>query len=114
MSHTQTLQKDYPWTTPSPLITSAPMRLISTTPLALSVSQAGGLGFLGIGTDLSSLPTLLSQTTSALTTTPIPSTPPNILPVGIGFICWGCDLHTASSLLKEAPLKPAAIWLFAP
>lgn len=49
-SHTQTLQSDYPWTA-TPLIASAPMRLISTAALALEVSRAGGLGFLGVGTD---------------------------------------------------------------
>jgi nitronate monooxygenase len=90
------------------------MRQISHAPLALAVSRSQGLGFLGSGTDVSTLSSLLEATKSSLQTSPIPNTPPGILPVGIGFICWGADLSTAYQVIKNEPLKPAAVWLFAP
>jgi nitronate monooxygenase len=111
--HPLTLKSEYSWTT-SPLITSAPMRLISTTPLAIAVSRAGGIGFLGAGTDLSNLSTLLNQCHASLQNNPMLEAPKDILPVGVGFICWGADLSTALSVILNAPLKPAAAWLFAP
>lgn len=108
-----TLKSHYPWTT-LPLVTSAPMRLISTAPLALAVSRAGGLGFLGAGTDSSSIFTLLNEAMVSHQASPISSVPSDILPVGIGFICWGSDLKEALAVISDAPLKPAAAWLFAP
>jgi nitronate monooxygenase len=63
------------------------MRLISTAPLALAVSRAGGIGFLGLGTDVSSLPTLLEECTASLEKDPIPNTLEGVLPIGIGVIC---------------------------
>jgi len=112
-SHSQTLHSHYPWTS-TPLIASAPMRLISTAPLALEVSRAGGIGFLGIGTDSSSLAPLLQATIYNLLASPISNTPSGILPVGIGFICWGADPQIALDVLRSQTLKPAAAWLFAP
>ncbi|TVY43335.1 Nitronate monooxygenase [Lachnellula occidentalis] len=111
-SHAKTLQSSYPWTT-SPLITSAPMRLIAGEALTLSVSRSHGLGFLAIGTDLASL-ALLKTITTSLHENPIPNTPPGILPIGVGFICFGIDLAAAVSTISSAPQKPAAAWLFAP
>ena len=112
-SHAKTLQSSYPWTT-FLLITSAPMRLIAGEDLALSVSRSQGLGFLGVGTDLDSLPSFLKNITTSLQENPIPNTPPDILPIGVGFICWGIDLAAALSVIRSAPQKPAAAWLFAP
>jgi nitronate monooxygenase len=111
--HTQILKSHYPWIS-TPLITSAPMRLISTSPLAVSVSQSGGLGFLGAGTDLSTFSSLLTNATSAVKSSPISNSQPDILPIGVGFLCWGADLPTALSVIQNAELKPAAGWLFAP
>jgi nitronate monooxygenase len=90
------------------------MRLIATSPLAVAVSKAGGLGFLGLETDVSTFPSLFSETSTALPSSPIAKTPPHVLPIGVGFICWGADLSTALSVIQSAPLKPAAAWLFAP
>lgn len=112
-NHAQTLSLDYPWTS-SPLITSAPMRLISTAPLAIAVSRAGGLGFLGCGTDVSSLPELLAKCTASFKANPIPNTPEGVLPIGVGFICWGASLDEAVRAIEGEELKPAAVWLFAP
>ena len=111
--HSDTLHAHYPWAA-SPLISSAPMRLISTTPLAVAVSRAGGLGFLGLGTDLSNFSLLLNEATATFQSFPIPDTTPGILPIGVGFLCWGADLSTAISVIESAPLKPAAVWLYAP
>jgi nitronate monooxygenase len=111
--HPQTLKGEYPWTS-TPLIASAPMRLISTAPLAVAVSRAGGLGFLGGGTDLNNFSTLLNQCHASLQNTPMINVPVGILPIGIGFICWGADLSVAVSVISKAPHKPAAAWLFAP
>ena len=90
------------------------MRLIATSPLAIAVSRAGGLGFLGIETDVSTFPSMLDETIAAFKASPIPNSPKDILPVGIGFICWGADISTALSIIEAVPLKPAAAWLFAP
>jgi nitronate monooxygenase len=90
------------------------MRLIATTPLAHAVSSSSGLGFLGAGTDLSSFSSLLSEATSACESKPIMPTPTSVLPIGVGFICWGADLPTAEKVIEAAPLKPCAVWLFAP
>ncbi|RFU34633.1 hypothetical protein B7463_g1726, partial [Scytalidium lignicola] len=107
------LQSHYPWVS-SPLICSAPLRLIATEKLATAVSLSKGLGFLGIGTDVSTLQPLLASTTSVLEKSPVALAPPGVLPVGVGFICWGADLEAAISVIKAAELKPCAAWLFAP
>jgi nitronate monooxygenase len=112
-THSQVLQNSYPWVS-KPMIVLAPMRLISTPPLAIEVSLAGGVGFLGVGTDVSTLSPMLQETSSLLSSSAIPNTPKGILPVGIGFICWGVELSPALSVIEAAPLKPAAVWLFAP
>ncbi|TVY65617.1 Nitronate monooxygenase, partial [Lachnellula suecica] len=112
-SHAQTLQSHYPWTA-SPLITSAPMRLIAHEDLTLSVSHSQGLGFLGVGTDVSAFSSILNSCTTSLQQAPIPNTPSEILPIGVGFICWGADLDAAVSVIRSAGAKPAAAWLFAP
>ncbi|CZR57942.1 related to FMN-dependent 2-nitropropane dioxygenase [Phialocephala subalpina] len=111
--HTQILKKDYPWVT-SPLIASAPMRLIATPTLAIEVSLAGGLGFLGVGTDITKFSPWLNEASSILQSSPILNASEDVLPIGVGFICWGVDLPTALSIFSSAPQKPAAAWLFAP
>ena len=102
---------EYPWTK-QPLIVSAPMRLISLAPLAVAVSQGGGIGFVGAGTDLGDLRNHLSQARLLLAQHPIPAAVEGILPVGVGFIIWGADIDAAAECLEASP--PAAVWLFAP
>ncbi|KAH8670254.1 hypothetical protein BGZ60DRAFT_407019 [Tricladium varicosporioides] len=114
-SHRATLLSDYPWVHPtSPLITSAPMRLIAQSELALAVSRAQGVGFLGLGTDVTSLSSLLEECSISLSSSSIPNTPSGILPIGVGFICWGASLPDTFSTIKSSVLKPCAAWLFAP
>ena len=112
-SHTQVLKSQYPWTS-KPLIISAPLRLIAGPALTISVSRASGFGFLGAGTDLSTFEESLVECISAHQKSPILNTLPGIVPVGVGFICWGASLSVAASVISKAELKPAAVWLFAP
>ena len=117
------LRKAYPWTS-IPLIIGAPMRLISGPAVAVAISSAGGLGFIGPGAHpadldntLSSIPPLLEAlpTSSALRqTSSAQSARPNaLLPVGIGFQTWASDLATTTRIMRVHP-PPVAAWLFAP
>ena len=105
------LQKDYPWTK-APIIIGAPMRLISLAPLAVAISKAGGLGFIGAGTDVQDLEAELQEASQLLERTPIEGASPSTLPVGVGFINWGADLE--ASIQAVGKFRPAAVWLFAP
>ncbi|KAK3364699.1 hypothetical protein B0T25DRAFT_563702 [Lasiosphaeria hispida] len=101
------LTKTYPWTK-SPLIVSAPMRVMTGPDLAVSVFRAGGLGFIGPGLTPSSTATDLSTTRTLLS----PPSPTDPLPVGVGFQLWNGDLPTAVSAVSAH--RPIAAWLFAP
>lgn len=103
------LKLDYPWIH-TPLVVGAPMRLIALSKLACEISNAGGLGFIGAGNDVSTLEHELQQSKLSLKV----KSNDDILPVGVGFLLWA-----GSQLLQDAlPIlerhKPAAIWLFAP
>ncbi|PYI07028.1 inosine monophosphate dehydrogenase [Aspergillus sclerotiicarbonarius CBS 121057] len=84
--------------------------------LAVAVSRAGGLGFLGpniktqnTAADLAealSLVESLRASSSAIS----PTT--SYLPIGVGFQLWSDDLETAVSAIEK--FKPCAVWLFAP
>ncbi|KAF3941596.1 hypothetical protein ABW19_dt0208003 [Dactylella cylindrospora] len=108
-----TLTTTYPWTK-SPLIVSAPMRLISGPSLAHAVSSSQGLGFLAAGVDVSGLSQSLAEYKSLLSRSPIPSALPSVLPIGVGFILWGADLSLTLKVLSEPGNAPAAVWFFAP
>ena len=103
------LLQAFPWLS-SPIIVSAPMLRISTAPLALAVSRAGGLGFLAAGYDVSDLESHLEDAVSLLKSNPLPVPSDNILPIGIGFLTWGASLDASLPLIQK--YKPAAIWLF--
>jgi nitronate monooxygenase len=85
------------------------MRLIALSKLACEVSNAGGLGFIGAGSDASTLEHELQQSKQLLK---VESTD-SILPVGVGFLLWAGDklLQDALPILERH--KPAAVWLFA-
>ncbi|KAH3001517.1 hypothetical protein KXV52_002902, partial [Aspergillus fumigatus] len=93
-----TISRSYPWMK-TPLIVSAPMRVTSGPTLAVAVSRAGGLGFIGPGVktqDISSdLQTASSLIESLSASQSQPSALQNqpILPVGIGFQLWSDDLE---------------------
>lgn len=102
----------------TPLIVSAPMRVMSGPTLAVAVSRAGGLGFIGpgvktqdISSDLQTASSLI-ESLSASQSQPSTLQNPPILPVGIGFQLWSDDLEVAISTISK--YKPCAAWLFAP
>lgn len=110
MDPLQRLKNDYPWIH-TPLIVSAPMRLITLAESATEVSKAGGIGFLAAGTDSSTLSENLQNAKVLLRNNPLPSRD-STLPIGIGFINWGSDLAAALPLIQE--YRPSAVWFFAP
>ena len=88
------------------------MRLIALAPLAVAVSRAGGLGFIGAGEDLSELHKHMQHAKDLLDQSPIRESVPGVLPIGVGFINWGADFGTALEVVEK--YIPAAVWLFAP
>jgi len=106
----------YPWTT-TPFIVGAPMKAIAGPRLAVAVSSAGGIGFLGPGAKPEDLGPALQEATSLISSSPSLSKSAKeqgTLPIGIGFQTWAGDLSVASKILGEVELKPRAVWLFAP
>ncbi|KAK6002964.1 hypothetical protein QM012_000809 [Aureobasidium pullulans] len=103
------LTRTYPWIK-LPLIVSAPMLNAATPALAASVSQAGGIGFLAGGTKPAELDKLLTKTSALIFSKSRLRN--GILPIGVGFQNWGCDLHAMSPVFRKHCV--AAIWLFAP
>ena len=84
--------------------------------LALAVSSARGLGFIGPGakpedtiTDLAKARDLLDAATVKTFNRAAISTG---LPIGAGFQLWNGDIQTAARAVREH--RPCAAWLFAP
>ncbi|KAF2094127.1 inosine monophosphate dehydrogenase [Rhizodiscina lignyota] len=109
-SPTARLAKDYPWVK-GPVIASAPMRLIALSSLAVEVSKAGGIGFIGASSDVSTLEGYFKDARQLLRSHHL-QTANNTLPIGIGFLNWGADLPLAIELLRK--YRPAAAWFYAP
>lgn len=111
----------YPWVS-RPFIASAPMRVMSGPALAVAVSRAGGLGFIGPAASAKDVTVNLEEASALVNkvrTSPSPSAsnsvfPPanSCLPVGVGFQLWADDLNAAVSDIER--FKPCAAWLFAP
>ncbi|KAF2429279.1 inosine monophosphate dehydrogenase [Tothia fuscella] len=99
------LQEHYPWTTP-PLIINAPMAGFATAPLAVAVTQASGLGFIGSANDMSSLSRELDAASQKLE-----RTSRRTLPLGVGFLVFTAKIHDAIEVVGKH--KPAVVWLFA-
>ncbi|PLB39490.1 nitronate monooxygenase [Aspergillus candidus] len=108
-----TLLSRYPWVS-SPFIVSAPMRVMSGPALAVSVSQAGGLGFLGPRVKTEETLADLEEATSLIAkAAPQHGTwPTNVLPVGVGFQLWSDDSTIAAAAVEK--FRPCAAWLYAP
>jgi nitronate monooxygenase len=108
----------YPWAS-TPLVVGAPMRIMAGPELAVAVSAAGGLGFIGPGIKTSDTVSALDQVRGLLVSPSIPASLQTtlkdasfVLPVGVGFQTWNDDLKTAISAIESH--KPCAAWLFAP
>lgn len=76
--------------------------------LAVEVSKAGGLGFIGAGADLNSVDAELSKARELAAQAD--QLPKDVLPVGIGFLCFAMDVDKVIELIVKH--KPAAVWLF--
>ncbi|KAJ4174823.1 hypothetical protein NW754_005246 [Fusarium falciforme] len=105
----------FPWIT-SPFIVGAPMRVMSGPDLALAISKAGGLGFIGPGAkpedtakDLMTVKELLKNAPPNTLPQSFPSQ--DILPVGVGFQLWNGDLDSAVQAVQQH--RPCVAWLFA-
>ncbi|KAI0838454.1 inosine monophosphate dehydrogenase [Hypoxylon sp. FL0890] len=108
----------YPWTS-SPFIVGAPMRVMSGPALAVAVSRAGGLGFIGPGLktqdmagDLDEASKLINKARTSSSLSSSFSSPDSLLPVGIGFQVWADDVNVAVANIEK--FKPCAAWLYAP
>ncbi|PYI31728.1 putative oxidoreductase 2-nitropropane dioxygenase family [Aspergillus indologenus CBS 114.80] len=109
---TTTLARTYPWVK-SPWVVSAPMRVMAGPALAVSVSQAGGLGFLGPRVKTHEMLSDLQDTSDrvkALQHQPWSESP--LLPVGVGFQLWSDDQEIAIAAIEQ--FKPCVAWLYAP
>jgi nitronate monooxygenase len=118
MSHLiTTISRSYPWMK-TPFIVSAPMRVMSGPTLAVAVSRAGGLGFIGPGVKTQGISSDLEEASTLIKKLSTPQSQPSVLqnqpvlPVGIGFQLWSDDIEVAISTITKH--KPCAAWLFAP
>ncbi|RYP77357.1 hypothetical protein DL771_001152 [Monosporascus sp. 5C6A] len=93
------------------------MRVMSGPHLALEVSKAGGLGFIGPGVkpddtnaDLATVRELLGRT--SVNNPVIHFSFDETLPIGVGFQLWNGDIEVAVRAVDQ--YRPCAAWLFAP
>ncbi|KAG8169787.1 hypothetical protein KVR01_000532 [Diaporthe batatas] len=111
----------YPWVS-RPFIASAPMRVMAGPALAVAVSRAGGLGFIGPAANTPDVAANLEEASALVdkirtsqpppTSDPFPPPATSCLPVGIGFQLWADDLGAAAASIQR--FRPCAAWLFAP
>ena len=88
------------------------MRLIALAPLAVAVSEAGGIGFLAAGTEVKSLKEELLKAADLVKRSSLKSAHDGILPIGVGFINWNIHLDHALEACEDN--MPAIVWFFAP
>jgi nitronate monooxygenase len=104
------IMQNFPWMK-SPFIVGAPMRIMSGPELAIAVSRAGGLDFIGPGAKPDDTITDLVTAKQLLSAAPFqPLT--KSLPIGAGFQLWNGDINSATRAVQEH--HPCAAWLFAP
>lgn len=100
---TMGLKEDHPHLH-SPAIVCAPMRNITGPELAVEVTKAGGLGFLGAGYDLDD--EQLSRMQKLLKEANLTAQ------LCVGFLNWGADRELAMKLMEK--YRPRAVWFFVP
>lgn len=89
---------------------------IANSKLAIAVSSAGGLGFIGATNEVSSMASELEVVHKHFTSASDFSVDDNslsTLPVGIGILIFIAKLDAVVEAVRKAPKPPAAIWLFA-
>lgn len=96
------------------------MRVMSGPALAVAISSAGGLGFIGphaktqnMITDIEEAAKMIQKVRTKPTSL-FHSLPPayTLLPVGVGFQIWSDDAEIAVSAIRK--FKPCAAWIYAP
>jgi nitronate monooxygenase len=78
----------------------------ATAPLAVAVTQAGGLGQIGSANDLKALDTQITSAAKDLQ-----RTSEDLLPIGVGFLLFLINIEEAMAVLAKH--RPAVVWLFA-
>lgn len=89
------------------------MRAIALADLAIAISSAGGIGFIGAGNNANTLITELSKAKKLQAETPNLSHIKDLLPIGVGIFLWAGPELLKSSLPAIAQHRPAAVWLYA-
>ena len=112
----KTLQSLHPWVS-SPVLISAPMRLLSGPQLASTVAAHQGIGFLGLAAPYKDIIADLTEVKSQLAKSNLFTKTPSLkglpyLPVGVGFQTWTGSLDVAVDAVAQ--FKPRDAWLFAP
>lgn len=79
---------------------------LATAPLAIAVTQAGGLGQIGSAYDMTSLDSHITNAANTLN-----RTSEGLLPIGIGFLPFAVDVDEALTVIEKH--RPAVVWLFA-
>ena len=95
------------------------MRLIALADFAVTISKAGGLGFVGAGNDATNLgrgdlASVLEEVKKQCASISALRDVKDVLPVGVGFLCWGGEKLLQDALPALEKYVPAAVWLFAP
>lgn len=89
---------------------------IAMPSLAVSVSSAGGLGFLAAGFDVSNLERHLEDVVCLVKKFEGAARQfyldKGTLPIGVGFLNWGADRTLSVAAIQK--YKPCAVWFFAP
>lgn len=80
--------------------------------LAVAVSEAGGIGFIGAVNDMERLSTQLKEAASLLANSSLQSSSKRTLPIGVGFLPFAVKLEDAMSVIAQYP--PAIIWVACP
>lgn len=108
----QMLAKNFSWMK-APFIISAPMRVMTGPKLAMAVSSAGGLGFIGPTIKPEDVLVDLEEVQKLAKSSSIySSTASSLLPIGVGFQTWNGDINLATKVAEKH--RPCAVWLFAP
>lgn len=108
------LTEQYQWLK-SPVIVSAPMRIIALASLAVEVSAAHGFGFIGAGNNLDELDGWLAEAAELIKRKPeLQATwdATGIMPIGFGLFNWAPEKELEKAVKAVAKWKPAAVWQF--
>lgn len=108
------MASDYPWTR-KPLIVGAPMRLLALAPLAVEISAAGGIGFIGAGDNLDGLDSYLQEACDLIRKNDALNshyTATGILPIGFGYFNWADAAKLEKVIEAVEKWKPAAVSQF--